>query len=398
MSYHLEPTRSIPNTGNKQKRFNDVAEFNLRQCRLSYSDINENGINRIREKRYVLFKKKWTKLRLTYCAVYPVIPLKISRADVENIVDEAIGMWSNVSGLTFDKRECNRDNVISSTDIVVSFETKDHGDDYPFDGPSGVVGHAFFPGTKSQGRVHMDAAENYTRNSKIGLNLLQILTHELGHTLGLRHSENHGAVMAPYYKPYTPNFQLSTDDIKGIQHLYGLPGDSVLDACNVEGFDAACNTQNGSIYIFKGKYYWRFDEHINLDMKTDTPGKILDDWNGLPDNLDSAFYWPKTGHTFFFKDKLFWVYLNNQPISKDYPKNINNLLIDPPLPIESAFYNHIDETITFTKADSYKKFSKLYAQVEGNINDWNLKNVSNIDAAFQLQNFILLLSKADYYG
>lgn len=97
----------------------------------------------------------------------------------------------------------------------------------------------------------MDADENYTSHSKSGLNLLQILTHELGHTLGLRHSNNSNAVMAPYYKPYTPDFKLSIDDIQGIQELYGSPNSDNENACKIQNFDAAANVQNGSIYLFK---------------------------------------------------------------------------------------------------------------------------------------------------
>lgn len=49
-----------------------------------------------------------------------------------------------------------------AADLQVDFLRGDHGDDYPFDGAGGAVGHAFFPSDPAQaGRVHLDAEEEW---------------------------------------------------------------------------------------------------------------------------------------------------------------------------------------------------------------------------------------------
>ena len=55
-----------------------------------------------------------------------------------------------------------------------------------------------------------------------GVNLLQVAVHEFGHSLGLLHSNVEDAIMYAYYPGYIPDLKLHSDDIAGIQHLYGV--------------------------------------------------------------------------------------------------------------------------------------------------------------------------------
>ena len=54
-----------------------------------------------------------------------------------------------------------------------------------------------------------------------GINLLFVAVHEIGHALGLGHSEVLGSIMYPTYGGYDPNLQLHSDDRVIIQYLYG---------------------------------------------------------------------------------------------------------------------------------------------------------------------------------
>ena len=55
------------------------------------------------------------------------------------------------------------------------------------------------------------------------LNTLQ--AHEFGHSLGLSHSDQGSALMAPFYRGFLSKVSLERDDVVAVQALYGARGE-----------------------------------------------------------------------------------------------------------------------------------------------------------------------------
>ena len=103
--------------------------------------------------------------------------------------------------------------------------TNEQDCNFDFDGEGGTVAHAYYP---EDGRVHFDNDERYTYigstseswwSAQILESLSYVALHEFGHTLGLSHSNNDDAIMWPFIGTRNPS--LHSDDISGIQSLYG---------------------------------------------------------------------------------------------------------------------------------------------------------------------------------
>ena len=89
---------------------------------------------------------------------------------------------------------------------------------FPYISTGGTLAHAYFP---ENGNAHFDEDEIFSVHSTEGVNLFIVAAHEFGHSIGLAHSSEFGALMYPWYQGYVPEFVLPEDDILGVQQLYG---------------------------------------------------------------------------------------------------------------------------------------------------------------------------------
>lgn len=132
-------------------------------------------------------------------------------------VVSAFDEWASGSGyFTF-----SRVADIVTSDLKISFQRMSHGD-RDFNGTGGTIAHAFAP---TNGTLHFDADENWSLGPGPVANAIDfksVALHEIGHLLGLSHSEHQDAVMWRSISRGVVKDKLTSDDIQGIKVLYGL--------------------------------------------------------------------------------------------------------------------------------------------------------------------------------
>lgn len=185
----------------------------MRRPRCGVADV-VGGVNLVGRGRsiseascYMVFPgyPKWSRFDLSYTLInFPEAAKPPLR--------RALQRWAQVSSFTFTESP----NPLSAQ-LKIGFYRGDHGDGHPFGGGR-MVAHSFLP---MDGRIHFDADRVWSfGDGMVGVDFESVAVHEIGHVLGLDHSQFPQAVMYSGIGPREVSRELNPDDILGIRSLY----------------------------------------------------------------------------------------------------------------------------------------------------------------------------------
>ncbi|XP_046542817.1 macrophage metalloelastase-like [Haliotis rubra] len=311
----------------------------LPRCGVPDKERNDDIRKKRSAFRYTHLGSKWSNPRLTWKLTKPTYKLRTD--DQKRTIREAFKIWENVAPLRITETTGN-------PDMEIFFASGEHGDGRgnAFDGRSRVLAHAFGPGkAKISGDAHFDNDEDWTLKSDHGSDMLVVAAHEFGHSLGLGHSRDQGALMFPAYRGQDA-LTLGQDDIRAIQILYGSrPGYTVnprrtrptpatrspprtrfpprtrapyrppttptptttttpSPPCTVD-FDSVVAGPERFYYAFKEGSVFKFNDG---GMEEGYPKRVHEVFQGAPAEIDIAFSVARTSKIYLIKDKQVWRY------------------------------------------------------------------------------------------
>ncbi|XP_065117036.1 collagenase 3-like [Paramisgurnus dabryanus] len=351
---------------------------------------------------------KWKKNDLTY-RIENYTP-DMRKADVDAAFQKALQVWSDVTPLRFTR-------IFSGTaDIMISFAVGDHGDNSPFDGPNKILAHAFLPYPHGDigGDAHFDDDEDFTKYNK-DYNLFLVAAHEFGHSLGLHHSQDPGALMYPNYVNRDVNtFALPQDDVNGIQYLYGPNSDgtpevtpdqkpdktpdkspptapSTPDKCSPKLVLDAVTMFREEIMFFKGSFFWRSYPLSN----TVEHHLIKAFWPEIPDNIDAAFESPSDDKVYLFKGEKVWA-LYGYDLARGYPKHISSFGLPKVKKVDAVLYDEQTYKILFFANNKIYSYDEMTRRMDKGypkkVKDVFPEMKGKVTAAFQYKGFTYLFS------
>ncbi|KAK6296765.1 hypothetical protein J4Q44_G00329070 [Coregonus suidteri] len=133
--------------------------------------------------------------------------------------------------------------------------------------------------------------------------------------------------------------------------------DPDAEPCSSRPWDSLMQLKNGSVYAFRGEWFFELDE------KSVMPGypKLIQDIWGIRGPIDAAFTRINCqGKTYMFKGNKYWRF-DDGVLEEDYPRDINVGFEKIPDDVDAAFAiaapgHHAKEKVYFFKGDQYYQY------------------------------------------
>ncbi|KAG5347991.1 MMP14 protein, partial [Acromyrmex charruanus] len=284
-------------------------------------------------------RKKWAKTHLTW---------NFHLADVHTLKTTAFAfsLWAANSSLSFQRKTLNPDILISYRSGTHTYADRKRNEEIcssSFDGPGGVLAHAFYPSNVVNYTAEIDSTVPWhiylTEKSASNKDyLLNTLTHEIGQALGLTHSSREDSIMFAFVTANNNNkiVKLNIEDILAIQQLYGIKNPKLtttttqpptteittnkpeyVDLCTLQYVDTILVLHH-RIFVTYQRYVWS----ISIDDTKYGPHILNNYMDFLPENRPS-------GELVLFVNNI--VYMIEYPsfkLKEGWPKRVSQFQIE----------------------------------------------------------------------